>query len=252
MVFIGRYFCSGIGLKSAVNVDPSVSSSISTFRTYIHNLGENIWQFDFCMLFTIWLLYLVEFANWDSQSTIGYGCGDNKNFYQKTGSTRNMPYHTGTIWTRTTNYGVGIQYRNIEDLWANIECFVDGCYNSESSPSRSRTIGPGTMATYIILNPADYSNAVGEKIGPEFQTNGYPSIFDVSNAVGFPLFYPTQANGSSSTYSCDNWNFNPSYAVIYVGANYSRGLDRGLFYIGNTASSGQSQSWRGARLMELP
>ena len=45
--------------------------------------------------FTLWLLYLVEFADWNTQKTIGKGCGNNS-AAQNMGYTDSMPYHTGT------------------------------------------------------------------------------------------------------------------------------------------------------------
>ena len=73
-VYIGRYHC-GEDWKSATGVTPRTSNK-SAPRTYIHNFGTGYWPTDFAMRFTIWLLYIVEFADWNSQAKIGYGCGN--------------------------------------------------------------------------------------------------------------------------------------------------------------------------------
>ena len=68
---------------------------------------------------------------------------------------------------------------------------------------------------------------------------------------GFPLFIPTAANGSDSTYSCDYWNFHSSYPCLYVGGYYYQNTGHGWFYVSyNNASN--SNAVIGCRLQELP
>ena len=104
---------------------PKLSTTRANFRTSIHALGANIWQANFAMRFTLWLLYLVEFADWNTQKTIGKGCGNNS-AAQNMGYTDSMPYHTGTTQSNRDTYGLGTQYRNIEGLWDNCYDFCDG------------------------------------------------------------------------------------------------------------------------------
>ena len=94
-------------------------------RTKIHKLGSNIWQMDVTIWATIQMLYLVEFANWSTEKTIGRGLfeGLGNNRYSTTGYTDDMQYHTGTMGeTRKSN--AGIQYRNIEGLYDNNIIYV--------------------------------------------------------------------------------------------------------------------------------
>ena len=77
IAYIARYHCATSTYKSTTKVAQQVSITRSTARTSIHNLGSTIWQMDFATRFTIWLLYIVEFANWDSQAKIGRGCSAN-------------------------------------------------------------------------------------------------------------------------------------------------------------------------------
>lgn len=37
--------------------------------------------------------------------------------------------------------------------------------------------------------------------------------------------------------SCDNWNFNASNPVVYVGGNYNQNGNHGLFYVNYTSVS---------------
>ena len=235
VVYIGRYHCAS-DYKSKTGVTPKNNITRSAARSGIHALGANFWQMDFAMLFTIWLLYIVEFADWNSQAKIGYGCG-NSSGVQNMGASDSMPYHTGTMQTSRTTYGVGVQYRNIEGLWDNVYDWMDGCYYN----------GNGLN---LILNPNNFSDSSGgTSVGTP--SNGWPSAFNVATAGGFPMFYPTAASGSDSTYSCDSWYFGSSYPCLCVGGYYSQDTGHGLFYVGYSSVSGASTDI-GCRLQELP
>ena len=48
--------------------------------------------------------------------------------------------------------------------------------------------------------------------------------------------------------SCDNWNFNTSNPVIYVGGNYNQNGNHGLFYV-NYTNATNSNSNLGSRFL---
>ena len=129
VIYVGRYLSnlSDDGwFKSTTNVLPT------TNLTYSETISDHIeinleYLMDYATFVTIQMLYLVEFANWNSQAMIGYGCG-NGSSVERTGSTDTMQYHTGTMQASRTTYGVGVQYRYIEDLWANVQCWLGGIY----------------------------------------------------------------------------------------------------------------------------
>ena len=235
VVYVGRYHSAG-DYKSVTGQDTRGNISRSGCRSGIHALGATIWQYDFAMMFTIWLLYLVEFADWNSQAKIGYGCGSVSTTLS-VGYTDSMPYHTGTTKSSRTTYGLGTQYRNIEGLWDNSFDWCDGCYYNSNGLN-------------IILNPAKFSDSSGgTAVG--VPSNGYPSAFTVKTTGGFPLFIPTAANGGSETYSCDYWNFGSSDPCLYVGGKYYQSAYYGMFYVGcGSASSYYGDV--GCRLQELP
>ena len=115
--------------------------------------------------------------------------------------------------------------------------WMDGCYYNSNGLN-------------IIKNPSQFSDSAnGVSVGTP--SNGYPSKFTVKTNGGFPLFIPTAANGSDSTYSCDYWNFYSSNPCLCVGGYYSRDTNRGLFYVNCNGVSDSSASI-GCRLQELP
>ena len=235
-VYVGRYHCNSSYL-SATGSSPVASITRSSARTSIHAKGSTIWQMDYAMRLTIWMLMLVEFADNDFQAKIGYGCGNNS-AVGAMGYTDSMTYHTGTTQSARTTYGLGTQYRYIEGLWDNVRDWMDGCYYSSSGMS-------------VIKNPANFSDtANGTVIGTP--TSGYPSAMSLSTDSGFEwCIYPTMSSGSTTTYFPDNWNFNASNPCLYAGGYYYQSLCYGAFYVSCTNASGVGTNI-GCRLQELP
>lgn len=236
VVYVGRYHCHTSNWKSQTGGKPKADITRSSARSSIHNLGSTIWQWDWAMDWTIKMLYLVEYADWNSQTKIGYGCGNNSST-ENMGQTDGMTYHTGTKQSSRTTYGVGVQYRHIEGLWDNVYDWVDGCYYN----------GNGLN---IILNPNNFSDSSGgTSIGTP--SNGYPSALDIKTGLSNQWPLPTAASGSDSTYVPDYWGFSASNPCLFVGGSYSQSLDRGLFYVSySTATSAGANI--GCRLMKLP
>lgn len=242
-VYVGRYHCSSSNYKSASGVKPKASITRATARTAIHNLGSNVWQFDFALWWTINMLYLVEFANWNSQARIGYGCGNNSSVTNN-GASDTMPYHTGTMKSSRTTYGVGIQYRYIEDWWANVRDFVDGIYFSGAN-------------IYCTKNPANFSDSSGGTLtGQRTTTHGYTTAWDNPTASGFEYaLYPSAANDSLSgdTYITDHCSYNSSTTILVFGGAPYQLKGYGMFHLGgDVGQASYTSSLTGCRLMVLP
>ena len=240
VVYVGRYHSCFVDYKSVTGVNPKVSMTRAGFRTNIHNLGSNIWQYDFSMYWTICMLYLVEFADWNSQEKIGYGCGNNSSVVAN-GSTDAMQYHTGTDAASRTTYG-HIQYRHIEGLWDNVYDFCDGIYFNGTD-------------VYAIKNPADFSdNTGGTLVGTRENTTGVPQTFTEPTASGFEYaLYPATASGSDyTTRTCDRCSFTSSGVVLYVGGFYYQFQYYGLFYLNGNYGVSYTNGDVGSRLQKLP
>lgn len=243
VIYVGRYFCAS-DYKSKTGVAPIGNLTRADARSNVHTLGAKVWQWDYATLITIWMLYLVEFADWNSQSKIGKGCGDG-NGAVNTGYTDSMPYHTGTTQNSRNAYGIGTQYRYIEGLWDNVFAWVDGIYFSSAN-------------VYSILNPANFSDSTG---GTLVTTRGtglqqpYASSINKSSVSGFEWFiYPTGTSGSSSTYLCDGVfvGINGAGVTMRTGGSYLQNDAYGLFFCNaDKAASEKSAIWC-PRLMILP
>lgn len=120
---IGRYLC-GSSYLSQSGVMPVTSVSGSTMQSKIASNGiTNARAMIFSSFLAIQMLYLVEYADFNSQNCIGYGCSSSGSIEQ-TGGTDSMTYHTGTNTESIDAYGV-TQYRHIEGLWNNVSQYID-------------------------------------------------------------------------------------------------------------------------------
>jgi hypothetical protein len=263
-VYVGRYFMGDRnGYNRETITTTGVQPVVSQQRYYYRNALQNkcadtdyiAFQMDFATLFTIWLLYLVEFADWDSQKKIGYGGGTgNSSDVRTNGSTDSMPYHTGTMQTSRNTYGAGTQYRHLEPMWHSYYQFVDGCFYFYNSP---------TLYLCIQLEPADFKDQYSAVA--DYQQRGVaglarnmtqPSAFNVSNVAKlFPLFYPSSSlfNTSDSEYSTDYWETvsDNSSPIVYTGQAYGRDLMDGLFGM-HLAATSYSNDRTARRVTLLP
>lgn len=238
-VYIGRYKCAS-DYKSKSGVSPKTNITRDAFRSGIHALGSTIWQQDFAMFWTIRMLYLVEFADWDGQKVIGFNCGNGSNV-QTMGTTDSMTYHTGTMQSSRSTYGVGVQYRWIEDPWGNALEWCDGIYFSGSG-------------VYCIKTPANFSDGSGgTKVGSRPTSDGYISDWSVPTASGFEYaLYPSAVNGSETTYIADYCYYDGVGVVLFVGGGYNQVRNRGPFCLIGSYAAWGSHTNIGSRLQELP
>lgn len=233
--YIGRYHCASGTYKSETNKAQQVNITRSTARTQIHNLGANIWQFDFAQFWYLNMLFLVEFADWNGER-IGRGCSASGS-KENNGRTDSMQYHTGTTAANRNTYGF-CQYRNVEGWWDNVYDWMDGCYYNSNGLN-------------VIKNPAKFSDSAnGVLVGKP--VSGYPSDFTIPTQDGLEwALFPSAANGSQTTYVPDGWNYGGSAPCLCHGGYYSQNLYYGPFCVSCDAASG-TFSGIGCRLQERP
>lgn len=240
VVYVGRYHCSATNNKSE-GLGSTVLSSKTRYecRQDIHALGSTVWQYDFTMYWTIMMLYLVEYADWNSQAKIGYGCSP-RGVKFLAGLTDSMLYHTGTTAANRTTYGC-CQYRHIEGLWDNVYDWCDGIRFSGST-------------VYCIANPASFSDTSGgTNVGTRATSNGYISGWTNPTADGFEYaLYPNAVSGSKTTYVCDYCFYSASGVVLRVGGDYGQDQSHGAFYLNGSNAASYASADIGCRLMKLP
>lgn len=249
VVYVGRYHCGtgdseGTTVGSVSGKVPQVNGTRAQFRQAIHALGDNVWQMDYATYWTIAMLYIVEFANWDSQAVIGYGCG-NGDATVASGYTDSMTYHTGTNLSSRTSYGNGVQYRWIEGLWDNVADWIDGYYNNN-------------LAVNIIMNPAEFSDTEGGvAIGNVSKAMGYITDWAVPDVDGYSwAMLPSGFNADDQNSPVgvgDISEFDSGGVVISFGGDfYVPSPSYGLFSLYGTDGASDAYNAAGARLLVLP
>lgn len=234
--YIGRYHCAS-DYKSTTGVAQQVSITRSTARSSIHNLGSYIWQMDFAQMWYVGMLYLVEFADWNGQTAIGYGCSSDGS-KANNGQTDAMQYHTGTTAASRTTYGF-TQYRNIEGWWDNVYEWMDGCYYNSNGLN-------------VITNPNNFSDSANGTLVGKSASRGYPTELAIPTASDLEwALYPSATGGSTTTYVPDEWFYYKDYPCLYHGGSYYQNLGRGPFCVSCDSKSYTSASV-GCRLQERP
>ena len=241
-VYVGAYQCNS-SYGSTSNSIVAKSKTRDQFRTNIHTLGDGIYQWDFAMYWTIMLLYLVEFADWDAQSKIGLGYMIGASYADNTGKTDGLTYHTGSL----NNH---VRYRYLEDLWGNMKTFVDGIYYS------------GT-ATYVIKNPSQFSDTRnGTLIGNQYkktdvESGSMISEYTIPSVSGYEYaLIPAAVSTGINKYTTDALPITLSTSTsLAIGGAYSKDDTSGMFYgpfSFDSYSTASSSTTITSRLMYLP
>ena len=224
----------GFILASYSGTTPSVSKTRSTFRDYARNMASGFQLRDIAAWCAYDLLYLVEYADWDSQKKIGPGIV-NDTAAHKTGETDAMVYHTGRA---NSGDNAAVQYRGIENPWGNVSEFIDG-------------INILTQVAYICTEPESYADDTTDNYKSSgFTTPNSGFIKELGFSSGFPwaLLPDTTGGGSSTTYIPDFVYSSLGEKVLNVGGHITSEQEAGLFFFhAGVASSGLSDKI-GARL----
>lgn len=239
--YLGRYEAGeassgtmGLILASYSGTTPSVSKTRSTFRDYARNMASGFQLRDIAAWCAYDLLYLVEYADFNSQEKIGPGIV-NDTAAHKTGETDAMVYHTGRA---NSGDNAAVQYRGIENPWGNVSEFIDG-------------INILTRVAYICTEPESYADDTTDNYKSSgFTTPNSGFIKELGFSSGFPwaLLPDTTGGGSSTTYIPDFVYSSLGEKVLNVGGHITSEQEAGLFFFhAGVASTGRSDKI-GARL----
>lgn len=235
---VGKYN-TGAGYVSKSGLAPLVSITRATARTGHKGRGAKFNNYDFASWCAIQLLYLVEFASWDSQSKVGRGYVDGNSAALNTGSCDAMTYHTGR--PAGTDGKTGVMYRWIENPWGNVFDWVDGANFSERK-------------AYICTNPDNFADDTATNYtdsGITLPSSGWIVGYGFSSALPWAII-PSTNGGSETTYACDYVNSSAGWRVLYVGGYWSNSGSAGLFFFVANYASSSAIANLGARQLYVP
>ena len=235
--YVGKYVFPNGGAGSQNGISAYVNLTRAKARTLAKAIGSRYHLYDYATYCAITWLYLIEFADWDSQKKVGAGrvSGGSK---MSCGYSDDMIWHTGTRGTSVTDNTNSIQYRWIENLWGNVYQWVDG-FNSY-----------GTIA-YACTDPSKYADDTMNdytNIGMLPSTQGWIKDLTVTDNG---LLIPKTSGGSETTYVPD-YVYPPSssdWRVLFVGGSWNDGAYAGLLCFNANDTSSYSYSGISARLL---
>ena len=234
IAYIGKYKCAS-DYKSKAGYAPKASISIGTARTNIAKLGDGYYQQDYASFWTIRMLFLVEFATWDSQSVLQNTTNFDSLANIVTGGTSSMSYHTGV-----SANGLSVQYRYIEDPWENFLEWVDGLYFNGTS-------------VYCINNPDRFAvGSNGIKIGTRSTGYGYIKSWTIPTVSGYEWALIPNEITDSESYICDGYYYVSTGTVVYIGGARSAWGVHGAFFIYTDFTASSESTVITSRLMKLP
>ncbi len=188
--YISRYHTANSGgYCSKSGLSPLASVSRTNFRSNSHAKGEKWWMIDYLTWSALQMLYLVEFADFNSQSVLG--TGNNSGSKKNNGLTDACVYHT---LKRSSNSN---QYRWVENPYSNLYTWADGINSSYGH-------------IHLRTENADYNDAIEDATYSGcYMSDGYITRFSLCDKHPW-AFISASFGGSASTYVTDSCSVNTS------------------------------------------
>ena len=233
--YIGRFHTSGDSTEvfSKSGVSPLVNTSQTDFRTYSKNKGTGWYMLDLATWSALQMLYLVEFANFDSQTILGTG--------YDTGSLGSCGGTTGAQHHTIKASHAHNQYRWVEDPWSNCRDWIDGFIGSRSS-------------VYVGLSNNSFDGTTSnltQATGLVLPSNGYITGYGYSEETAW-AFIPDTVGDSTSTFVPDYLLSYSSQSPACVGGSYYFYQSDGLFYFNANFDASGASGDLGSRLIYIP
>ncbi len=239
-LYISRYHTSGseTAVYSKSGVAPLASKTRDNFRTYSQAKGTGWRMLDLAAWSAVQLLYLVEFADWDSYSKLNDKQTGASSNTQVSGGSDAAVYHTGYS---SKQY---IQYRWIENpAHGAVGYFVDGFLASDKK-------------CYLGLDPNNYGDTTEglADSGITLPTSGF--ITDFGYSAAFPwAFLPSEASGGSDSTKITDYVYSATgLRVLCVSAKYSWDASgkNGMWFFSTFHAASETNGSVGSRLIFVP
>jgi len=217
-------------LSSVSGKNPITDETRAEFRTIAANRGTGWRQQDFDLTSAIQLLYITEYADWNSQSMIGMGRTEisggtwtKDSYIGVTGKSNSDGNGTNSVGGNTND--AYMTYRGIENFFGNVYKWVDGININDNVP-------------YVCNTDTDFADDT---------TTGYTALgitLLASNDFVITLeqtargFLPASVGGSSSTYLTDYYYQEAGWRVAQFGGHAIDGAGAGVVYwfLGDSSS----------------
>lgn len=235
---IARYFYqnSTSTPRSISGLEPLTSTTGENYKTGAKNMSSHIDLLDWISLGAIQLLYLVEYADYNSQTKLGRGiCNGSKS---NSGQLDSLGMKSGCLNDDDTH---SVMYRGIEDIFGNIYQLVDG-------------VNIKNRRAYVCTDFSKYDfDTNNENYTPISYINGSSAgyISKLGLDENYPLLMlPVECLGTSdSTFITDYYYQYTNNMAFRFGGDYTLGSYCGMFSMGCSSAAGSSNTRFGARLL---
>ena len=237
-IYYGAYYgyVNGNNLYSRSGVSPTVSTSLTKFRSYAANRGTGYSLESFFPRTLMQCLYVVMYKNLNSQIALGQGL-TSASAKVNTGGTNTQNFCYGT-----TNGSNQVKFLGIEDFWGNIYGWLDGIY---CDSNRSiKTDYRNSVFTGTDGNNFQFSTATGASRN----YSGYINKIIGTNISGFTKAYNNNTDGTDSTYFADYGEVFSGF-FSFCGGHWNYGANAGAFFLSLNYSASFAYSAIGARLI---
>lgn len=231
--YVGRFHTSGnsSAVYSKSGVAPLGGTSLDNFRTYHHNKGANWYTLDIATWSALQMLYLVESANFHSQSVLG--TGHDTGLVGNTGGTTGASYHT------LKRDNADNMYRWVENPFSQVYDWIDGILTS-------------AKAVYTGVDNDRFTDDVGSlsETNITLPSSGFITGFGYSEECQYAFIPDAASGGQYTTYVTDKVNSSTAKNGVYVGGD--RYTNCGFFFFGSNYHPSGTSASLGSRLLYIP
>lgn len=231
---------SSVSAKAPIN-----NGTRANFRALAANRGAGWRQQDYDLASAIILLYLVEYADWNSQLMIGNGLTDwaggtwdawnDYNPIETTGNSNGNGNATANVSNGSGNTGSYMSYHGIGNFFGHIWKWVDGFNINNNIPyicNNDTNFADDTAVNYTALGVTMHNG------------NGWVVTLEQIDRG----FLPASIGGASNTYITDYYWQNTGWRVAGLGGCANDGLGAGVAYWTLADASGYRHRKNGGRL----
>jgi len=242
-------YAAGDKLSSVTGRKPSTYETIIEYRAAAVKRGTGWHQFNAEALSALQLLFVTEYASFNSQTMVGAG---NTKFsawnytldIAVTGKSLALGNFSGGASTTGGNDSDYVSYRGVEDLWGNLYMFVDGV-NINNDNISSKLYTADDYRVYASDASTNYDH-----IGSVANTDGWIKKI-INTKYGF---YPSTIGASDATYLTDYYytEFDTApvggWRVLLSGGHAYTGSAAGVFFAHSSNGSSDVTASLGGRL----
>ena len=235
-----RYYCAYQGytlstkLISGSGRVPTASKTRATFRTEAAANGTGWSQIDWNLLIAVQLLYLVEYANFNTQAMLGQGITSGSVYTAVTGSSNSLGNASSPSTNTNTQF---MSYRGIENWYGQIYKFIDG-------------VNVNAYVYYVNNNPATFADDVftGDYINTGITSTTASGYVKNLVASGKGFVASGTSGGSSSTFVPDYFYQGTGMCIMRFGGSAGYAAAAGGFYLSALTAASTSDAYIGSGL----